>query len=247
MIDYLYHHPLLNWTIVILLIVLYRLFQKNFSNLIGKAGEFWVKRELRLLPKNQYFILNDIMLEINNQTHQIDHVVVSNYGIFIIETKQYNGYITGGEYDKKWKKKSGKKIYYFQNPIHQNYGHLKAIQEAKNIEEDKLIPIVCIPSRAKVQVNVKSHVVSIYKLLDTIKSYRAEVIQNKEEIYNKLSSLNIIDKKRRKEHIKYIKTNIVKYDSNICPKCGHTLVKRNGPHGEFIGCSNYPKCKYTKK
>lgn len=33
----------------------------------------------------------------------------------------------------------------------------------------------------------------------------------------------------------------------ICPKCGGKLVKRKGKYGEFIGCSNYPKCNYTKK
>lgn len=33
----------------------------------------------------------------------------------------------------------------------------------------------------------------------------------------------------------------------ICPKCGGNLITRNGKYGEFIGCSNYPKCKYIKK
>lgn len=32
----------------------------------------------------------------------------------------------------------------------------------------------------------------------------------------------------------------------ICPKCGGKLVKRKGKYGEFIGCSNYPKCHYKK-
>lgn len=39
-----------------------------------------------------------------------------------------------------------------------------------------------------------------------------------------------------------------KIDNNdICPKCGGRLVKRKGRYGEFIGCSNYPKCHYKKK
>ncbi|MBO6207992.1 MAG: topoisomerase DNA-binding C4 zinc finger domain-containing protein [Lachnospiraceae bacterium] len=32
-----------------------------------------------------------------------------------------------------------------------------------------------------------------------------------------------------------------------CPKCGGTLAKRKGPYGEFFGCDNFPKCRYTKK
>lgn len=37
-----------------------------------------------------------------------------------------------------------------------------------------------------------------------------------------------------------------KYDPNVCPECGSRLVERNGRNGRFIGCSNYPKCHYTR-
>lgn len=30
-----------------------------------------------------------------------------------------------------------------------------------------------------------------------------------------------------------------------CPDCGSELVKRKGKNGEFLGCGNYPSCKYT--
>ena len=36
-----------------------------------------------------------------------------------------------------------------------------------------------------------------------------------------------------------------KLDEN-CPECGHQLVIREGRYGKFIGCSNYPECKYTR-
>jgi len=32
-----------------------------------------------------------------------------------------------------------------------------------------------------------------------------------------------------------------------CEKCGGKLIKRNGKYGEFMGCSNYPKCTFSKK
>lgn len=35
--------------------------------------------------------------------------------------------------------------------------------------------------------------------------------------------------------------------NDVCPRCGGTLVKRNGKYGTFMGCSNYPKCRYIKK
>lgn len=38
-----------------------------------------------------------------------------------------------------------------------------------------------------------------------------------------------------------------KYDPNICPECGGILRERSGPYGRFMGCSNYPKCRYNRK
>ena len=98
----------------------------------GYMGEFWVKHELKKLPKDKYLVINDVMVEQNGTTHQIDHVVVSSYGIFSIETKQYNGFITGNKYDKNWIRHAGKNKYYYTNPIRQNYGHVKALSELLN-------------------------------------------------------------------------------------------------------------------
>ncbi len=34
-------------------------------------------------------------------------------------------------------------------------------------------------------------------------------------------------------------------DTDVCPRCGGQLIKRNGRFGPFYGCSNFPKCRYT--
>ena len=89
--------------VVMISIGLFIIFIKLFEiKIIGKAGEKHVRKELKNLDNTKYKILNDIMIETKNGTCQIDHIVVSKYGIFVIETKQYNGYITGSKYDKKW-------------------------------------------------------------------------------------------------------------------------------------------------
>ena len=232
-----------------ILIILDILLTKYYSKLIGLAGELWVKLELKKLPKD-YLILNDVMIETKDEsTHQVDHIVVSKYGIFVIETKQYNGYIKGNDYDKKWEINLGKQKYYVTNPVHQNYGHIKSLQEVLSLNENNFISIVCISSRARLKI--KSNIVTpIASLLDKILSYKEEVLPNYEEIYNKLLDINIIDKSKRKKHVKQAK-NIKKEKEqqsvNKCPKCGGNLIIRNGKYGSFIGCSNYPRCKYTKK
>lgn len=81
----------------------------------GYFGEKSVSFFLTGLDETKYKILNNIMLKVGNKTTQIDHVVVSNYGIFVIETKNYKGWIIGDEYDEYWKqviyKREAKKPY----------------------------------------------------------------------------------------------------------------------------------------
>ena len=38
-----------------------------------------------------------------------------------------------------------------------------------------------------------------------------------------------------------------KYDPNVCPECGGRLRERSGPYGRFMGCCNYPTCRYNRK
>lgn len=101
------------WWIVIITGLLCAIFYKK---IVGFAGELWTKLELKKLNKNTYYIINNLMIKTNdNKTHQIDHLVISKYGIHVIETKQYNGYVVGNEYDKQW---IMNKKYKINNPIH---------------------------------------------------------------------------------------------------------------------------------
>lgn len=59
----------------------------------GWSGEKAVSVVLRKLEKHGFRILNDIMLPAGEGTTQIDHVVVSRFGVFVIETKNYKGWI----------------------------------------------------------------------------------------------------------------------------------------------------------
>lgn len=232
--------------IVIIFGVICLIFEKN---IVGKAGEHWAKKELEKL-NDDYLIINDLMIKTkDNKTHQIDHLVISKYGIFVIETKQWNGYIIGNDYDKKWTIIAGKRKYYSENPIHQNYGHIKALQEILNIDINKFISIVYIPSTVKTKIK-SNNISRAGELTNKITAYRTQIIDNPSEIYRRLNNLNIIDKEKRKEHIQYAK-NVNKQKefngSNICPWCGGQLVEKNGKYGKFIGCSNYPKCRYIKR
>ena len=210
----------LYWTIIItclIIIITYKLFG---AKIIGWFGELWTKQSLDRLPKDKYIIINDVFIETNGFTHQIDHVIVSRYGIFSVETKQYNGFITGNKYDKNWIRHVGKNKYYYTNPIRQNYGHVKALSELLGIDETKIFNVVCIPSRAKLKIEHDGELVRYDTIVDKILSYKLEVINNVDEIANTIKSKNITDKSIKKKHIENIKENIIDKDPNKCPKCG---------------------------
>lgn len=215
------------------------------SKIIGFFGELWTKKDLRRLSK-EYHVLNDIMIDVNGLTHQIDHIVVSKYGIFVIETKQYNGFITGEKYDAKWIRYVGKKKYYYTNPIRQNYGHILSLSELLNLDKDKFIDIVSIPSAAKLKIKDDGEVVRYGKVMNKICSYKDEIISNVNEIVEAILNSNIKDKQVKKEHVNTIKRNHSEDFSKICPKCKGNLIQKTGKYGTFLACSNYPKCRYTK-
>ncbi|MCX4249316.1 MAG: NERD domain-containing protein [Bacilli bacterium] len=240
---------LLETSILIVLCIILKIYYPKFR---GFMGEFWVKLELGKLPKDKYIVLNDIMIKDERGTHQIDHLIVSSFGIFVIEMKNYYGLIKGKEYDNKWCQYLGKTKNYFLNPIHQNYGHIKSLSNLLKLDDKYFISIVCFSNQAKIDVKCSSIVTQVDFLKAEILKYRDLNLEcNINELAKIIISNNIVDKKMRKQHIKDIQVK-VNYNKQleknmICPKCGNQLVEKNGRYGKFIGCSNYPKCKYIKK
>lgn len=240
---------LLETIILIILCVLIKIYYPKFR---GFMGEFWVKLELRELPKDKYIVLNDIMIKDEKGTHQIDHLVLSRFGIFVIEMKNYYGLIKGKEIDNKWCQYLGKNKSYFVNPIHQNYGHIKSLSNLLKLDDKYFISVICFSNQAKLDVKSNNIVTQLDYLKNEILKYKEFLVDNDiKELAKIIIQNNIEDKALRKQHIKnvHIKINHDKELENnmICPKCGNGLVERNGKHGKFIGCSNFPKCRYIKK
>jgi hypothetical protein len=185
-----------------------------------------------------------------NGTTQIDHLLLSRFGIFVIETKNINGWIFGNEKSKQWTQSLYGKKYKFQNPLHQNYRHTKALASYLNIDHDNIHSVVFfIGDNTKLKTdlpkNVMTHGLSAY-----IKSFQNNIFSTSEfNLYEQrisgLQKLNI----STKEHVASLKS---RYSSDSsCPKCGGELKQRQAKQGKsagnnFLGCSNYPQCRYTK-
>lgn len=221
-----------------------------YKKIIGKIGELDVSHELNKLPNNKYSIINNAMLyDENGKSHQIDHIVFSKFGIFVIETKNYEGLIKGNTYDKQWVQILGKTKNSFYNPIHQNYGHIKVLEEKLNIKENKFISIVCFSDKAKLSITGNGNVINTSDLVSKIMNeYTEDIID--EDVIDLMKEIEKSQDKslnRNFNHVSNIKKSLKEnhFNDRICPKCGGKLVERKGKYGEFLGCSNYPRCKYT--
>ncbi|MDE6871298.1 MAG: NERD domain-containing protein [Bacteroidales bacterium] len=228
---------------------------------IGKAGERHVARKLSWLPK-EYIVLNDIMLKTRYGTTQIDHVIVSPYGIFVIETKNYKGWIFGHENSEEWKQSLlGKKRMWgwssekhqFRNPIRQNQAHTRAIKRLlSEIGDFRIIPIVVFSDSADLRITAPNHVVVNWSSLrSAIKQFDVPCVPDQYiwSIVGKITSANIVEEKIRENHAYTVqqaqqrKRQMVA--NGICSQCCSALVERDGKYGRFLGCSNYPRCKFT--
>jgi hypothetical protein len=196
----------------------------------GWFGEKIVASILSGLPESEYKNINNIMLRTEYGTTQIDHIIVSIYGIFVVETKNYKGRITGSEYSDQWTKNMYGKKYSFRNPLKQNYAHVKALAGLLNLNVDKFIPIVAFSWNTEIKVKTSRPVVYISQLKRMILSYQQVMFQTTElqGISDRIVRANIDSIENRKEHISEIRNKVSEIDAkisnNICPRCGGTLL-----------------------
>ena len=222
-----------------------------------KRGEQGEKLAASILDADQSFhrLINNLVLLGENQvSHQIDHILIRENGIFVIETKNYYGNITGLEEDSYWKKiffvKGKIKTETFHNPLKQNQSHIRIIKRV--IGKD--YPIYCFV--VFIQNNAEGidlfNVCGLNDILKRINLITADNPLSKEtieSIYNTLldneayindemhlESINKI-KKDRRDYQKELRKAIEK---KICPQCGGILSITSGGL-KCAKCNNFIK------
>lgn len=103
------------------LILFYKIFRTKIK---GEIGEKKIAMYLSLLKSSDYKVMNNVVLNKNGRTTQIDHIVISDYGVFVIEMKNYKGWILGGEYSEYWTQALFHRKEKLYNPIRQNLSHI---------------------------------------------------------------------------------------------------------------------------
>ena len=225
----------------------------------GKIGELKVDHTLNSgFDKNNYRVLSDVIIPDNiGGTTQIDHIVVSPFGIFVVETKNLTGWIFGSTNSKMWLQQIFKEKHQFYNPIKQNYKHITCLAQLSGLPLKNFFPVIVFvgdstiktinelpayvtPNRRKMIQYIRSHTRPIIdnnaltRFYDTIQSQRYE---NSKE-----------NKKKHVEHVKNIMSGQSTREIPLCPRCGCKMVKRQAKCGKnagqsFWGCPNYPACR----
>jgi len=233
----------------------------------GARGERRVHNALTsVLDEKEYRVLSDLILPVASGTTQLDHLVLSRFGVFVIETKNMSGWIFGDADQHKWTQvQKGGKRRSFQNPLRQNYAHVKAVQEILGIDNKLLHSFVVFTGTAEPKTDMPENVAWGLQALGRLIAVRKQLILSDvqvSEYARKLQGqalentkaareehLQNLEKKAAAKTVKPSPKQAVATDSMSCPRCGGEMVKRaNRKTGDaFWGCSEFPKCRGTLK
>lgn len=252
----LLHQLIEYWWLPILILVL--LFLKTpFAK--GLVGELLVNIAINIrLDKKLYHLINNVTLPTQEGTTQIDHILVSPYGVFVIETKNMSGWIFGSKHEKVWTQNIYKQKHKFQNPLHQNYKHVKTIELILELEKEKIFSVVVFVGDSTFKTELPQNVTYASGLFRYINS-KTKIILSQKEVESVIAAIESgrLSKtfKTHKEHVKHVQEIVTTKESASydlkCPKCASALVLRSAKAetnigNEFYGCSAYPKCRFIK-
>lgn len=176
----------------------------------------------RELNFKDYFLFNNLTVYSKYKiSSQIDHLIVSRFGIFVIENKDYSGWIYGDRYQAVWTKtyKTGDK-FKFQNPMQQNYGHIMALRNVIPLSGNVFKNLTVFSGNAEIRTAPIEGVLYLNDLLDYIKKYTEEIISeaDMQMVIGRLSyACQTIDV-TAKEHV----DNVNRYKpSTLIPNINH--------------------------
>lgn len=225
---------------------------------LGKHGEDLTAKKLDVINffgRNGITLRNVYLPAEEGETSEVDLLYITQKGIFVIESKNYSGWIFGSENQYQWTASlpNGKK-FHFYNPIKQNKTHIKWLQDYLK-QDIPMFSLIVFSERCELKkVTFNDPNVHVFNREYTYWAVRkiwdsSPIVLSEEEIKaiaNKLTPLTNADEATKCAHVEQIQKKAL-----VCPKCGAELVLRTAKRGDhagnqFYGCSNYPKCRFTK-
>lgn len=219
----------------------------------GVLGEWQVNLLIKFfLDKDNYHLIKNVTLPTDDGTTQIDHIIVSKYGIFVVETKNMKGWIFGNANQKQWTQKIFKHTSKFQNPLHQNYKHVKTLEACLSTKNDCIFSVIIFIGDSTFKTKMPDNVRFARGGIEYIKSKR-EIAFSEDEVADIIEQIESgrLERsiKTNQQHVEHVKEIVKeKFDTISCSKCNSDMVLRKATKGknagnEFWGCSAFPKCR----
>jgi hypothetical protein len=141
-------------------------------------GELIVRNAIRKhFQSPNYHLLNHITLKHGSSTTQIDHILVSRYGVFVIETKNYKGWIFANAKQATWTQVLYRVKFKFQNPIHQNHLHVVAVRELLDfLPQDAIKSVVVFSGDAEFKTEMPNGVFKLSEMIGYVRGCTEELL-----------------------------------------------------------------------
>jgi hypothetical protein len=204
------------------------------------------------LRSSDYVDINNVTIRTRRGTTQIDHVIISRYGVFVVETKSMSGWIFGRADDPFWTKTNKGKKLRFQNPLHQNASHIRALSSVARIPLEKMHSVVLFRGSCSLRTQMPPNVLT-GGYITYVKSKR-QVLFTEAEVQRIVAAIKAVMLPKTHatylQHVDHLKQRFE--STTTCGRCGNPLVLRTARSGsnagnQFLGCSRYPSCRYVRK
>lgn len=173
--------------IVVLLLGVF-LFRGNRRLIQRWAGECAVNVSARFfLNKKDYHLLRNVVLPTEDETTQIDHLLVSRFGVFVVEMKNMTGLLYGPHDQDEWTEEVDGYSKLIPNPLHQHFRHAKALEEIFGLKPHTIYPVLVLVGDSEFRTEMPENVTSPRGYLPYIKS-------KQEPLYGNFEVEKIIEK-----------------------------------------------------
>ena len=202
-----------------------------------------------LLKKKVYRRFHNIIVPTPDGTVPVDELIVSPYGLFVVQIKNIKGKISTPEEQPNWSNSYEGKKHLFPNPVRLNAMAAQYLSMRLSLDPSMLHPIVFFIGFCSFKEALPSTVIKD-GLRAHILGFKDSVLSETElrRVINALNSLKSDPFTRHSSDVRPLKARL---GSPTCPKCGSPLAARTlktGPSAgsKILGCSSYPRCQYIK-
>ncbi|MGV6825949.1 MAG: nuclease-related domain-containing protein [bacterium] len=156
----------------------YRAYRSYGTTTYQNRGEAMLSRALLSnFGSPDYYLMNHITLHLKDGTTQVDHILVSRFGVFVIETKDYRGWIFASTNQANWTQVMYKRKFKFQNPIFQNFGHVQAVQSLLDfLPHDNIYSAVVFTGEAEFKTEIPQGVFTLPGFIEYLRKQTTEVM-----------------------------------------------------------------------